>query len=139
MAKYRVLVCSRCHRLFKALTYMDICPLCLAEDDKVFRVVKSYLRKNRKATIVDVCEHCQVEEKQVLKWVREERLYFSEESGTFLDCLKCGAEIQTGKYCAKCKQGMVKNVEAGILALDKMVNQSKSSGMHYKKGRHKGQ
>ena len=41
---------------------------------------------------------------QIRKWIREERLAFSETSDVAINCEKCGKRILTGRYCENCKR-----------------------------------
>ena len=43
---------------------------------------------------------------QIQRWVREERLCFSEESAVMIDCERCGAMIRSGRYCKECLSHM---------------------------------
>lgn len=134
MAVYRVFACKKCNKLFKSMVYADVCPYCVAKDEEVFYEVKKYIRKNRNSKIVDVCNEFGVEEQQILKWVRQERLYFSKDSGVVFYCIKCNAPIQTGKYCQSCKTKLVSNVQSGSIRHDdEKPSGINGGGMHYKK------
>ena len=43
---------------------------------------------------------------QIRKWLKEERLSFSEDSEIALNCEKCGKKILTGRLCKGCKDTM---------------------------------
>ena len=45
--------------------------------------------------------------KQIQKWIREERLAFSEKSGVGIECEGCGAMIRSGRLCQKCKDNLI--------------------------------
>jgi ribosomal protein L32 len=49
---------------------------------------------------------------QLKRWIREERLCFSKDSGVVIQCEKCGASILTGRYCKECKRTMTQSFES---------------------------
>ena len=53
-----------------------------------------------------VSEEMDVPIQQIKKWVREERLAFSKDSGITISCEKCGKPILTGRFCKECKNSM---------------------------------
>jgi methionyl-tRNA synthetase len=48
----------------------------------------------------------QVSVSQIKRWIREERLVFSEDSPVGLPCEGCGTSIRTGRLCDKCKNSL---------------------------------
>ena len=44
---------------------------------------------------------------QIRKWLKEERLSFSEDSEIALNCERCGKKILTGRYCKNCKDEQI--------------------------------
>ena len=53
-----------------------------------------------------VAEENDIPIQQIKKWVRQERLTFSKDSGISIDCESCGKPILTGRYCKDCKGKM---------------------------------
>ena len=98
----RVEVCKSCNKLFHALTEKLICPNCKVEQADEFRQVKVYIRTHKYAGIEEVSRACEVTHRQILEWVREERLFFSDGAKVALPCLNCGEMIPMGKYCPVC-------------------------------------
>lgn len=107
--------CERCGTLFQAYSDRDLCPVCYEIVEEKFQHVKHYIRNNKEAGIPEVSETCGVSEKQILKWVREERLNFSKDSGVGIPCLNCGTPIASGKYCESCKSRMIKDLQSAYL------------------------
>ena len=68
--------------------------------------VRSYIYDNPHANVKQVAEDNDVPIQQIKKWVRQERLSFSKESGISIDCEKCGRPILTGRFCKECKATM---------------------------------
>ena len=102
--------CRSCGRLFNYMGGMSICPLCEKELEEKFQEVKKFIYDNPRASIQVVAEDNDVTIAQIKKWVREERLSFSEESPVGLECENCGELIKTGRFCARCKDKMVNNL-----------------------------
>lgn len=99
--------CKGCGKLFNYMPGQPpLCPACVKQLDLKFEQVKQYVYDNPKANIQKVAEENDVSVNQIKKWVREERLAFSEDSGIGLSCELCGAMILTGRFCKKCKDKM---------------------------------
>lgn len=54
----------------------------------------------------EVADECGTTLKQIKKWVREERLVFSEDSLVGLECERCGRMIHSGRFCKDCAGGL---------------------------------
>ena len=74
--------------------------------DEKFEITKEYVRENPNANIQLVAEECEVSVAQIKRWVREERLTFSEDSQIGVECEGCGKMIRTGRFCDSCKTRM---------------------------------
>lgn len=93
---------------------MPICPNCKDKLEQDFQNVKKYVREHRRAELQEVSEECDVEVKQIQQWIREERLEFTSDSPVKIPCENCGAPIQSGRFCAKCKSTMSNNLSKAI-------------------------
>lgn len=102
--------CRKCGKLFNYIAGEPICPQCREKNEEVFQKVKKFVQDNKKASITQICEECEVDQKQVRQWVREERLVFAEDSPVKINCERCGALINTGRFCAKCKRETMNNL-----------------------------
>lgn len=105
--------CRICGRLFNYIggrTYY--CPACNEEIEKKFAVVKKYIQENPRATMKQISEDTEVTVQQLEKWVREERLAFTDDSPIGIDCEGCGVSIKSGRFCAGCKDQMQRNLGA---------------------------
>lgn len=94
--------CKNCKRLFNYIGGEKLCPKCRDLMEEKFQVVKKYVEDNQGANINDVAEECNISVKQIKKWVREERLAFSDDSLVGLDCERCGKLIHSGRFCKEC-------------------------------------
>ncbi len=107
-----VRTCKSCGRLFNYLSGDPLCSACREESEKKFMEVKEYIRENKNASIHQVSEDCDVTVKQIERWVRQERLEFSKGSGVMFACSSCGAPIQSGTMCEKCKNSMANTLNS---------------------------
>ncbi|MBQ9437669.1 MAG: flagellar protein [Lachnospiraceae bacterium] len=118
--------CRRCKRLFNYVFGPPICPDCQRKEEEIFQEVKKYVEDNRGASIATVSTECGVDIQQIQKWVREERLEFAEGGPSGITCEKCGAPINTGRFCKKCKAEVVDNLSSAM-PKKKMPEQKKNT------------
>lgn len=88
-----------------------LCPACIKVLEERFQVTKTFIRENPHASIQEVSEECEVSIPQIKRWIREERLAFSDESQVGLECEGCGTMIRTGRFCDNCKSRMANQLE----------------------------
>lgn len=98
--------CKGCGKLFNYMGGAPLCPACVKLLDEKFQNTKTYIRENPRASIQEVSEECEVSVAQIKRWVREERLAFTEDSQIGIECESCGAMIRTGRFCESCKTRM---------------------------------
>lgn len=115
--------CKGCGRLFNYLQGPMLCPACIGDLEEKFQHVKEFLRENPKAPMSVVSEENDVSVKQIRQWVREERLSFTEESQITLECENCGAKILTGRFCSKCKNGLINDLNGAVKKKATLVQQ----------------
>lgn len=97
--------CKNCGKLFQFVG-KPICPACNKKLEDKFFEVRDYIYANPTANMGKVSEEMDVPIQQIKKWVREERLAFSKDSGITISCEKCGKPILTGRFCKDCKNNM---------------------------------
>ena len=78
--------CRGCGRLFNYLQGPHLCPACMQKLEEKFSQVKDYLEDNPHATIPEIAKDNDVSTRQIEQWVREERLYFSDDSPYGIGC-----------------------------------------------------
>ncbi|MDE6025307.1 MAG: flagellar protein [Lachnospiraceae bacterium] len=98
--------CRNCKKLFNYISGEPICPGCKKVLEDKFQEVKEYIRENPGVNANSVAEECDVSLKQIKKWVREERLTFSDDSLIGLECERCGKMIHSGRFCSSCAGGL---------------------------------
>jgi flagellar operon protein (TIGR03826 family) len=107
--------CKSCGKIFNALTAKDrICPICKQADVANFKKVKDYLYKNRGANIPTVSEETGVPQKDIVRYLREDRLEVADLSEIGIPCERCGVNIKSGRFCKKCLSEMNKELTGAI-------------------------
>lgn len=102
--------CRDCKRLFNYIGGARLCPDCKAKLEEKFVEVKKFVEDHKNASISLVSEEMEVSVQQINQWVKEERLIFAEGSIAMIYCETCGVPIRTGRFCEKCKENMVNNL-----------------------------
>lgn len=98
--------CKSCGKLFSYIGGAPLCPKCRSGLEEKFQEVKIYVEENPTAPISQVAEENDVTIQQLKRWVKEERLAFSDASLIGINCESCGAMIKTGRFCQSCKERM---------------------------------
>lgn len=98
--------CKSCNKVFNYIGGQPICPDCQKKLDDKFDEVKKYVYDHPRCGIQEVATEMDVSVAQIRRWLREERLAFSEDSEIALNCEKCGKRILTGRFCKECKSTM---------------------------------
>ena len=89
-----IISCKECGKLFNFIRGQRICPACSRKLEDKFMEVKKYVREHPDVDVKELSEEMDVSVRQINRWVREERLVFSDKTGRFCD--KCKAELATG-------------------------------------------
>ena len=100
--------CRGCGRLYNYIggSYKNLCPLCINELENKFEEVKEYIEQHKNATMPVISAECGVKIDQIERWVREERLFFADDSPIGIACENCGITIKSGRFCPACKSKM---------------------------------
>ena len=120
--------CRICGKLFNFIgRTTPFCPKCMKEIEEKFDTCKKYIKENPGANIQAVSENTGASVKLIKQWVREERLTFADSSLVGIECESCGANILTGRFCAKCKQKLVNGLSGSTRQQEQGKTQLKSS------------
>ena len=104
--------CKQCNKVFNYIGGVPLCPECVKKAGDKFDDVKRYIYDHPRCSIHEVAEEIGVSVSQIRKWLKEERLAFSEDSDIALNCEKCGKKILTGRFCKLCKDSMSSQFES---------------------------
>ena len=117
--------CKGCSRLFNYIGGQPLCPECLKALDVKFDEVRDYVYDHPRAGMQQVSEEMEVSIAQIKRWIREERLAFSDEAQVGLECEGCGKMVRTGRFCETCKAKYIN----GFSALTKKPEPAKKQPM----------
>lgn len=98
--------CRNCKRIFNYITGEPLCPKCRDYMEDKFQEVKQYITDNPRENITEVAEACEISVAQIKRWVRAERLSFTEDSLVGLECERCGKMVHSGRFCKECAGGL---------------------------------
>lgn len=98
--------CRNCKNIFNYITGEKICPACKSALEEKYQEVKEYINEHPGVQASKVAEECETTLNQIKKWVREQRLVFSDDSLVGLDCERCGRQIHAGRFCKDCAGGL---------------------------------
>lgn len=99
--------CKQCGKVFNFIGGIPLCPECIKIAEDKFDEVKQYIYDHPRCGIQEVSTEMEVSVAQIRKWLKEERLSFSEDSEIALNCERCGKRILTGRYCKHCKDEQI--------------------------------
>lgn len=105
-----VRTCKVCGTLFNYVSGLPLCTACMKEIDDKFPQVKQYIYENPGVGIQQVSEENKIPIAIIKKWVKEERLSFTEGSSIAVECERCGRMILSGRYCDECKSIVTKQL-----------------------------
>ena len=111
-----IINCKKCGKMFNYITGDKICPVCKDAQEAVFQRVKKFVQENKGASMDVICAECEVDAKLVKQWIREERLFFTDDSPVKISCERCGCQIPSGRFCDKCKKEAAGSFESVINA-----------------------
>lgn len=122
--------CKGCSRLFNYIGGQPLCPECIKALDVKFDEVRDYVYDHPRAGMQQVAEENEVSIAQIKRWIREERLAFSDDAQVGLECEGCGKMIRTGRFCETCKAKYINGFSAITKPKEepKMQKQVKSAG-----------
>lgn len=106
--------CKSCSRLFNYIGGQPLCPECIKALDVKFDEVRDYVYDHPRAGMQQVAEDNDVSIAQIKRWIREERLAFSDDAQVGLECEGCGKMIRTGRFCEVCKAKYINDFSAII-------------------------
>jgi len=123
--------CIRCGSVFSR-TNKFICADCLRKEEADFQKIADWLRDNPGQTIQALSEATGIEKREILRWIRENRLILMDAS-EFLQCKKCGTLIPAGNFCDRCKLELTQEVGENIKEMEKEIEGQRilKEGMHY--------
>ena len=120
-----VINCKQCNKVFNYIGGVPLCPDCVKKAEDKFDKVKAYIYDHPRCGIQEVSKEMEVSVAQIKKWLKEERLSFSEDSEIALNCEACGKRILTGRFCNHCKNDMTNKFSNIYKKEDLKINMEK--------------
>lgn len=105
-----VINCKSCGRLYNYIGGQPYCSTCLEKLEMKFKEIKAYLYDNPNTELYEISKSFEVSVPIIQRWIREERLSYSENSLMGISCERCGVTIKTGRYCKGCKEQLAQNL-----------------------------
>jgi flagellar operon protein (TIGR03826 family) len=105
--------CKKCGRMFSDTNGHEICRKCRLEVEDHFKIVREYIYDHPGTTVNEVAEETGVPKKEILKYLREERLELVNDNDD-LKCQKCGKPINSGRYCVNCAAELKKGFDKAM-------------------------
>jgi Zn finger protein HypA/HybF involved in hydrogenase expression len=94
--------CKNCRALFNYLSGDQLCPKCSKDIERKYASAKLYIYDHPAAGLLEVSSSNDVSVAQLQRWMRENKLQFSDASSATIECEKCKKPIKSGKYCPQC-------------------------------------
>ena len=93
--------CVRCGRVFTTDKITNVCPDCIAQENKDLKKVTEYLRDFPMANAIEVSERTGVPATQIFKFVKSGSLRLTPPTEAF-KCRLCGRDVKKGTLCQDC-------------------------------------
>jgi flagellar operon protein (TIGR03826 family) len=106
--------CPNCGHVFLQVTGgTPLCPECTKIEDENYKKVFKFFSEKPSATAQEIATETGVEIKEILKFVRENRLRLVKADVSF-KCEKCGAPTRNGKICDNCRKKLTDDIKNDI-------------------------
>jgi predicted amidophosphoribosyltransferase len=93
--------CIRCGNVFSTERETNVCPDCIAKENKDLQKIKEYLRDFPLANAIEVSERTGVSIIQIFKFVKMGSLNLTAPTEAF-KCRLCGKDVKKGTLCQDC-------------------------------------
>lgn len=123
--------CEKCGRMFSAENGHEYCSKCRLDVEDHFKIVREYIYDNPGSTVKEVEEGTGVSRKEILEYLRQEKLELKNESSE-ISCQRCGKPIKSGRMCPACARELKEGLTKGFKKNPK-EEKKKSTGWYTKK------
>jgi len=121
--------CPRCGHVFLQVPGgVQLCPACIKIEEENYKKVFQFFSEKPSATAQEIADETGVEIREILKFVRENRLQLVK-ADPFVKCEKCGSPSRSGKICDNCRKKLNEDIKKDInkYKADKMKSNEKYS------------
>ncbi len=129
--------CSNCGKLFYSNTGAVRCSACVTTKFEEIKQLTKFFTYKQDATIQEAKEKLNIDEKNIISYLREEKIELPPLSEDGIECKRCGKIIKTGKYCNPCKAELINGFNAGIRKEEKQEVKAKMRFLDYDNSRFK--
>ena len=121
--------CPVCGRLFR-YAGRNLCPACIAEEEKEYEKVRSYVRDHEGANITEVSEATGVSVEKIIRFLREGKLVAKGALAAegVIACERCGAPIGGGQFCERCREELARELQSRISPAASPLTRAASPG-----------
>lgn len=119
--------CKECNKVFAHPT-RQLCEDCYLEAQQEFEAVKEFLEENPGATVAEVAEATEIDVETIYEYIKEGRLAVVPKD-VELHCQICGAKIDSGRVCARCRSDF--RADSAPAPRREDPSRGKGTRMHY--------
>lgn len=106
--------CPQCGKLFRYVNRY-LCAACIEAEEKEFEIVRAYVRDNEGKSIPEVSEATGIAVEKIIRFLRNGKLIVKGlELDGALTCGSCGAPIDSGRLCEKCRSNLAAKLEQKV-------------------------
>lgn len=108
-----IIQCKFCKKPFVPISG-TICPDCMQQLDKDVIAIRDYIDENPRSNIDQISEDTEIPTARIMYLIKEERIIIDSPDGTgggLLKCESCGAPINTGRLCDRCKKELAEKMK----------------------------
>ena len=109
----RLITCKNCGKLFYSEGDQR-CSSCVTTKFEEIKKLSKFFTYNQSASIEDAAKELNIDERNIISYLREEKLELPLLSEDGIECKRCGKLIKTGKFCNVCKAELINGFNAGI-------------------------
>jgi len=74
--------------------------------------VRNYLEKHKGANVAEISEITGVSHKSIREMIKDNRFEVIDNRGGYIRCERCGANINSGRYCKECEVEYHRQIES---------------------------
>jgi hypothetical protein len=101
--------CKECNRIFTSVGGLKVCMKCREVHEEEFKAVRDFLYENPEASLKDAQVYTAVPHESIMVFIKEGRIKFKT-GGMHLNCERCDALIESGRFCDACQYEMAKSL-----------------------------
>ena len=129
---------SYCEKCGGVLVYKGLgeyeCEECGHQEYDDYGKVRNYLDEHKGANVAEISDATGVTHKSIRDMIKDNRFEIINNAGGYIRCVKCGANISSGRLCSKCEQLYHRQLEEEARRMRKSGIQGGSEGFREETG-----